>query len=193
VSDLQSIHIDSGVKRIAINDDPNRIIEFNPHDTLFAEKLYRAYTKLAGLEKSYNERAAELDKSTPVDDLNVPTDFTAFIELEKEMVADVLGEIDYLFGEGACERIFGDEVTIPRINQFIEGVMQYITPERAEKMSQYMPKRESGSALKNVVPPELLLTIADEYRGGTPVPTLARKYQIKEAAIKAVLEKMKAG
>jgi hypothetical protein len=194
VSDLQSIHIDSGVKRIAINDDPERVIEFNPHDTKFAEKLYKAYGDLARLEKEYSKRAEEIGANVEADELNVPKDFGPFIEIQDEMLADILEQIDFLFGAGASERIFQGDVTTYTVKQFLEGVQQYIIPERAEVIEKYLPpKQENGKKEpSSSIPPELVLPLVDEYRAGATIPKLARKYQIKESAIKAAFERLKA-
>jgi hypothetical protein len=196
VSDLQSIHIDSGVKRIAINDDPNRVIEFNPHDTIFAEKLYRTYTKMAGLEKAYSERAAALTESIETDDLDVPTDFEPFVQLRKEMLDVIVQEIDNLFGAGTSDLVFQGDITDYTVTQFLEGMIQYIMPERAEAMRQYMPPEPKQATAKKEpagsIPPELVIPLIDDYRAGKSFPQLARKYQIKESTIKAAFERLKA-
>jgi len=38
---MQSLQIDTGEIRLAINDDPNRVIVLRPNDAIFAEKFYK--------------------------------------------------------------------------------------------------------------------------------------------------------
>ena len=65
---MDSIRIDTGLKRIAINEDPNRIIEFNPKDLLFAEKFYAMVKEIKTMLKEIENKSVEFDiRSKDVD------------------------------------------------------------------------------------------------------------------------------
>jgi hypothetical protein len=48
---MESLHINTGGIRLCINDDPNRVIEFNPQDLSFAERFYSLLSDFEGKEK----------------------------------------------------------------------------------------------------------------------------------------------
>ncbi len=135
---MDSISIDTGEKRIAINGDPDRVIVFNPRDVVFAEKFYKLISDFETHLTEYQTRAATIDSDTNNDTNGIPTNTPARIELLKETCAYVRGQIDYLFGEGTSQKAFGDVLALDMFSQFFEGMTPYIRAARAEKIAQYV-------------------------------------------------------
>jgi len=54
---LPSLTIDTGEVRLAINDDPNRVISFNPNDVVFAEKFYQFEQEFLEKEEEFRGKA----------------------------------------------------------------------------------------------------------------------------------------
>jgi len=135
---LDSIHIDVGLKRIAINDDPNRIIEFNPQDVVFAEKFYDL---IATFEEKLDElqaRSKELEAVKEVDVNGTPINMTERFALVRDTCEFVKKSIDQLFGENTSETAFGDAASLDMFVQFFNGITPYIKAARQKKMAQYI-------------------------------------------------------
>ena len=129
---MESVKI-SGVKRIAINDDPNNVIEFNPTDVLFVERFYAIYREFEAKQAEYDKQSKELDAAGD--------DITANMEQSITFLKEVCGfmreKIDYLFGEGTSQKVFGDSLSLEMIAQFFEGITPFVWQARQEKVNKY--------------------------------------------------------
>lgn len=134
---MDSLHIDTGIKRIAINDDLNRIIEFNPSDALFAEKFYNLYRVFEEKQYEYLERFKELDANQEKDKMGIPVNAPAQLSLLRESCEFIRGQIDYVFGEGTSQIAFGEANSIDMFGQFFEGISPFIHTVRASKISKH--------------------------------------------------------
>lgn len=137
----ESIRIGGGV-RLTINDDPNRVISFDPSDLSFAERVYDLVTDLEKKEVEYRRQAEELDAAGG--------DFKAGMALIREVCEDMKTRIDSIFGDGTSKAAFGDACTVTMFDQFFDGVMPYIAAVRKPKMDKYkaMGKGGSGAVLR---------------------------------------------
>ena len=68
---MDSLRLD-GVVRLAINDDPERVITFVPDDILFAERFYALLDALKEKEVEYKGRVQELGENDAVDEYGIP-------------------------------------------------------------------------------------------------------------------------
>lgn len=132
-----SIRIDSGVKRIMINDDPARVIEFNPKDVVFAERFYSLISEFKDAERGFLKRAEALDAVTETDEFGLPVNAGERIKLIRELCEWSREKIDQVFGEGTSQMAFGDAVNIDMFTQFFEGITPFIEQARGEKTQQY--------------------------------------------------------
>ncbi len=130
-------HIETGEIRLTINDDPARVIVFNPQDVLFSEKFY-------SLVGDFNTRLAEFDareKALLADarkDANgLPLNFLQLTALHKECDAYMREKIDYAFGEGTAQTAFGNTVNINMFGSFFNAIKPYFEKARTEKVEQY--------------------------------------------------------
>ena len=132
-----SMKIVSSKKRIAINDDENRIIEINPGNTLQRKKYYELFTKLEKLGKELSVKSKELEKVGNVD---------ATINLEEETFDRIAKEIDNVFGEGTIQKVTEGEKDLDMLVQFFEGLTPYFQKYNEEKIKKYgkNPKSKSG-------------------------------------------------
>jgi hypothetical protein len=140
---MDSIRIDDGTKRVAINNDPNRVIVFNPNDILFAEKFYKLVQELEADQVGYRARAAELDNNKAVNEAGVPDNVPGGIAFIKEVCASLRAKIDNLFGNGTSQTVFGDVQSLNMFEQFFTGITPFIEDARQEKLEKYTPKRRS--------------------------------------------------
>lgn len=135
-----NIRIDSGIKRITINDDPNRVIEFNPEDVVFVERFYNLLSEFKSSEKDFLERAKQLDAETEKDEFGAPVNAAERIQLMKDLCNWCKEKIDHLFGEGTSKTVFGDVNNIDMFIQFFEGITPFLESARNKKVNKYQTK-----------------------------------------------------
>jgi hypothetical protein len=140
-----SIRIDSGEKRVAINDDPARVIVFNPSSVLFVERFYQLNSELQVKLEEYQQRSAELEQDPALDGNGMPANTGKRLELLREACEYIRGRIDELFGAGTSQTAFGDALSPEMFLQFLEGIAPFIRTERTAKIQKYVspakPKR----------------------------------------------------
>ena len=137
---MDSLRIDDGVKRIAINDDPGRVIAFNPTDVVFAEKFYALIGEFEIKLKEYQRMSDALESDKATDSNDLPVNMTARISLLREVCEYIRGRIDYLFGVGTSQIAFGDVMAMEVFEQFFAGITPYFQRARSAKVEQYSSK-----------------------------------------------------
>lgn len=137
---MDSIRIDNGIKRIAINDDPERVISFNPSDVTFAEKFYQMIGDFEKKQAEFEQRAKELDASAnELDEHGIPENVGEKLAFTREVCAYMHAKIDYLFGEGTSKVVFEGVMSLEAIGQFFDGIVPFIQKSRADKVAKYTP------------------------------------------------------
>lgn len=142
---MQSLQINTGEIRLAINDDPERVIVLRPNDAIFAEKFYKMLGSFQTKFTEYQGRAVAVESKTETDENDIPLNTGERIELLKEICQYAHGQIDELIGVGTSQIVFGDSLNIDAIVQFFDGIRPYVQTARAEKVAKYSnkpPKRK---------------------------------------------------
>lgn len=135
---MESINISSGVKRVCINGDPDRVIEFSPSDVTFAEKFYQLYKDFGSKQVEYEQRAKELDAhKLEVDENGFSVNADEGIAFLREVCEFMRSKIDGLFGIGTSQKAFGDALNLNMFNEFFTGITPYVESARSEKLQQY--------------------------------------------------------
>ena len=142
---MTNITIDTGTKRITINDDPDRVLEFNPSDVLFAEKFYALLAEFETQMENYRTQIAAAEAVTATDEKGLPINAAARIALVRETCEYVRSKIDFLFGEGTSEMVFGDVLNLDVFTQFFAGIIPFIQEARSEAVKKYaVPKSKAA-------------------------------------------------
>ena len=137
---MPNIRIDTGELRIMINDDPDRVIVFNPEDHIFIEKFYKLTEKL----NKYHERMTDLlTDDLPNPETELPANSEKRIALLSEASVYIRGQVDDLFGENAAQNVFGSATSLDAFAQFVEGVTPYVKNIREGKVKKYTAKKVS--------------------------------------------------
>ncbi len=136
----QSLTIDTGVIRLAINNDESRVIAFNPNDAIFAEKFYKMLGTLQSRFTEYRKQAEVVESKQEADANGIPLNTGERIELMKEICLFARGQIDELFGAGTSQKVFEDTLSIESIIQFFDGVKPFVQSARADKVAKYTNK-----------------------------------------------------
>ena len=136
---MDSLRVDSGIKNIEVNDNGD-YISIPISDTSF-------YQRYADMIKNFEKKQAEIDllekelsekyKDKPADDVDMIVDT---IGLYSNLCKDVCAEIDNLFGEGCCQKVFvGIETpSVELIGDFFEQItplLQKYAQERNQKIN----------------------------------------------------------
>lgn len=145
---MESLRIDTGVKRVMINDDPNRVIVFNPSDVAFAERFYRLIGEFQDKQAEYQRRAEELEQNAVVNENGIPSNLAESLALLREACEFLRAKIDDLFGAGTSEKVFGDALSLDAFEQFFEGITPFVQTARSDKMTRYVSKKVSGRVMK---------------------------------------------
>jgi hypothetical protein len=128
---MDNLTIDTGVKRLTVNGDPNRVITFNPSDVVFAEKFY-------ALMQDFSVKQAEFQTRT--NELANHDDLAGNIALMRDACEYMHAQIDNLFGAGTSRVVFGDALSLDAIAQLFEGLTPFIKSARDEKIAKYARK-----------------------------------------------------
>jgi hypothetical protein len=142
---MDSIRVGSQ-KWILINDDPNRVVVFDPSDMVFAEKFYALQGEMAARQAEFEARAKALDANQELDGNGMPANAREGIAFVRDVCEFMRAQIDKLFGAGTSQTVFGDAMSLDAITQFVEGITPFIHDERAAKVQKYVntavkPKR----------------------------------------------------
>jgi hypothetical protein len=134
---LPSLKIESGLIRLAINDDPGRVIAFNPKDVVFAEKFYRLIKDFEDKQAEFETQAKELDAVEETDELGLPINTEERLAYIKEICEFTFEKIDEVFGEGTSEKVFEGVYNLDIIGQFFDGISPYIKAARTQRVEKY--------------------------------------------------------
>lgn len=135
---MDSIHIDTGEKRIAVNGDPERVIVFNPTDVIFAERFYALIGEFESKLTEYQDRSKSLDVEDVKDKNGIPLNSDERLALLHEVCEYIRERIDYLFGKGTSQKAFGDALALDMFTQFFKGITPFIQNSRTSKVEKYV-------------------------------------------------------
>lgn len=145
---MESLRIDTGVKRVMINDDPNRVIVFNPSDVAFAERFYGLMREFGEKRHEYDRRANALGEVDGMDAAGLPENMGDYLALLREICEYLHGQIDFLFGAGTSLKVFEGALSLDAIQQFLEGITPFVQAARSEKMTHYLNNKLGGRVMK---------------------------------------------
>lgn len=134
---MDSLKIDVGEKRIAINGDESRLLIFNPSDVLFAERFYKLISEFENKLTQYQAKSVELEADNTPNGNNMPANMGARLELVKEACNYSRESIDKVFGAGTSQTVFGDTLSLDAVQQFFAGITPFISAVRSEKVQKY--------------------------------------------------------
>lgn len=134
---MEKVRYNDGEIRLMVNDDPDRVISFNPEDIGFINRYFELCDFIERKQEEYLKEAAEIDK------LEKGRERRGFC-LYQTMCEDIKGQIDYVFGEGTSKAFFGDSIRLDMFEQFLSGIVLYVQKARADKMRPYLEQKAGG-------------------------------------------------
>lgn len=142
----QSIQIKTSTVRLLVNDDPNRVLEFNPEDIAFIDAFYGLIQEFDAKINEFKQRELVIRKNKAVDKFGIPVSTGEEIKLTKDLCTYLRKKIDALFGAGTSDTAFGKTNTPDMFVQFFDGITPFIQTAREKKVGKYMSAQtdESG-------------------------------------------------
>jgi len=128
-----SIRIDSGEVRLLVNDDPSRVISFNPEDILFVEKFYGLLGGFEDVQKRFQDRL----NTIPNDDPSTAPQVIAVVEEAWDYLSE---QIDSVFGAGTSEAAFAGAKSLSQVEQFFIAIAPYVKMKRQDKVAKYQSR-----------------------------------------------------
>ena len=127
---MQNIKFDDGFKEFMINDDPSRVIRFNPADYGIIERFDKARKEIAAeVDKIQEDINIKPDGSAEEDDLGEAADL---LDRTNKLIRD---KIDYIFDSPVSDIAFGRQSPLssvkglPLFERFIRAAQPYIEKE----------------------------------------------------------------
>lgn len=135
---VETLRIDTGSIRLAINGDENRIIEFNPEDIVFVEKFYNLIKEFEVKEVEFREKAEKIAESqAELDGNGIPVNTLENIQLVRDLCDYLRDKIDAVFGAGTSAKAFEDAQTLNMFEQFFTGITPFVQKARGQKLEKY--------------------------------------------------------
>ncbi len=130
---MNNININDGFKEFTINNDPDKVIRFNPSDLGIIERINKAYNAITNAEIDNVELNPD---GTPVDTM---TAASQTVEKFRNLICE---QIDYIFNSSVSEVVFGNQSPlsmvkgIPFYERFLNAVVPIIEKEaKAEQLA----------------------------------------------------------
>lgn len=138
---MDRIRVNTGEKKIEVNDNGDFItINFSDHD--FPSRFFAMLDHVELLAKEAEPKEKEI-RANFADDNNGL--IRALSDLDKDIHRSIMAEVDSLFGDGTCQKVFGDIIPgIELYGDFFNQLLPYIQQfgeERAKRMSKYRASR----------------------------------------------------
>lgn len=134
----QNININSATIRLTVNNDENRVIEFNPEDVSFVEEFYNLIQEFDDKIENYKGKDLALSKDKTVDKYGIPKSTKKRIELRRDLCEYLRHKIDLIFGEGTSNVAFGKANNIDMFTQFFNGIIPFVEVARDKKTAKYL-------------------------------------------------------
>lgn len=138
---MAGIRVNTAVKKIEVNDNGD-YITLNFSDNSFPDRFFSMLDNIQQRAEDVEAKSAEIGEKYGGDKDGFSR---AAAVLYREFHEGIMGEVDALFGENTCKKVFGD--IVPGIELFEEFFTQ-LTPyfeeyanDRAARLSRYSANR----------------------------------------------------
>jgi hypothetical protein len=130
------------IKKIEVN-DKGEYIELNFNDRSFPHRFFELIKSFESKEKEFMDRAKKIEILEEKDEKT-----KASLELDKEIHYFLLKEVDKVFGNDTCKKVFGDIIPSAECyKEFFEALMPYFqefAKETAIENKKYTAERKGS-------------------------------------------------
>ena len=145
---IDSIRVDTGVKKIEVNDE-GETISLNFADQSFPVRYFAMVDEFEAQQQVFQQEAEALDRECEeqqLSDYECSRKAAAFNLKVHEFCKE---RVDGLFGEGTCRKVFGD--IVPSADLYVDFISQlapyfekYDKERQKKLMQKYSPKRKGN-------------------------------------------------
>lgn len=159
---MEKIRIDTGIKEIEVNDSGDSI-KIPVNDTAFYKRFVEAFNRFEEKQTGIDRRSKELSEKYPEKEqgdgreeeaegdpgINMEM-FGDALDLYSEVCRETCLEIDNIFGEGCCSKVFPGvkEPGIDMIMEFFEQILpimeKFMDEKKKNMIQKYGKKRRGG-------------------------------------------------
>ncbi len=140
---MDSLNFETNAIKLMINDDPSRVISFDPTDVIFASKFYDVIGEFNQKMIELQKQARKFERETAIGENGLPLNAGDRLEFVKQVCQYLRGKIDDLFGAGTSQTVFGDGMSIQAIEGFFDGIMPYIEKARNKKLAKHISDKST--------------------------------------------------
>ena len=151
---MDKLRVDSGIKNIEVNDQ-GEYISIPISDTTFYERFGNILKYFEDKETDIEQQAKELAEKYPemkesdIDSLNADM-IIDITKMYTDLCKDVCGQLDELFGEGTCRKVFSGVKSpgIELVGDFFEQItplLQKYADERNAKFNMKYSRKRKGA------------------------------------------------
>lgn len=138
---MSGIRVDTGVKRIEVNDNGDYItLNLNDHD--FPNRFFAMLDKVQEITTEMEPKEQEIRKTHEAGSMEL---LRALSALDNDVHRAIAAEVDTLFDPDTCRKVFGDIVPgVELYDDFFQQLTPYIKEfgkERAKRLSKYSAAR----------------------------------------------------
>ena len=139
------IRVSTGEKHIEVNDNGD-YITLNLNDNAFLDRFFALHERIQGMVEELAGREAELRASArDAGAEGLDSSRKEIFSLYKEAGGRIRAEVDTLFGEYTCQKVFGDITpSFELFFDFFEQLLPYLeefAKEKAQRMRRYSAAR----------------------------------------------------
>ncbi|MDR1101655.1 MAG: hypothetical protein LBL34_04810 [Clostridiales bacterium] len=141
---MEKIDIGLTLVTVQVGDNPDNIVRFDPAD-------YGLISRVKQITKSFEG----LDEKDFVGDTEGKEELDIAAEAIDKMREKVYGEIDKLFYEPVCNKLFGDRFSTKEVESFLTKIIKvmgkYIEKEQKEsqkRLEKYLPPQKQKTRVK---------------------------------------------
>lgn len=145
---IDSIRVDTGVKKIEVNDE-GETISLNFADQSFPARYFAMVDEFKARQEAFEKEAAALDRAYEEQQLSEYERSRQVAVFSLKVHEFFKDRVDGLFGEGTCRKVFGDivpsvDLYVDFINQLAPYFEKYSKERQKKLMQKYNPKRKGN-------------------------------------------------
>lgn len=141
---MEKIRVNTGVKRIEVNDNGD-YIALSLSDNDFLNRFFTLYENSQKLANEYASSEAQIIEKYQGAAETSEACLREVLSIYTEAGKSMMSEIDNLFGEGTCKKVFGDITpSFELYFDFFEQLTPYLqefAKEKTQRMSKYSAAR----------------------------------------------------
>lgn len=134
--------------RVTIDDDPERVITFNPNDAGLRARILKLSKSIYRKQKEVEKKFKELKKMEGVDEDGLPLNTEPMMKLVLDFSEYMKQEIDVAMGAGTSQKVFEGGFDFDTAVTFLEFVLNQCNLVSKQKVEARLNKPKNKKAMK---------------------------------------------